>query len=77
MKTFLRFVAKKTEGKTKCFEVYSTHSEDYLGSIHWRSGWRCYVMSYDMAIDMSLSCQKELVAFMDNLENERKKEVKE
>lgn len=76
MKVFLRFVEKKTAGKTKCFEVYSTHSGDYIGLIHWRPGWRCYVMSYDMAIDMSLSCEDELNKFRHELEDKRKEEVK-
>lgn len=69
----LRFVEIESEGKTKKFNVFSNHSNDYLGTIHWRSGWRCYVMSYDDFIDMSLSCEKELVAFMQELEEERKK----
>ena len=45
-----------------------------LGLIHWRSGWRCYVMSYEDNIDMSLSCSKELNELMEKLEEERKKE---
>ena len=59
-------------GKTKIINVFSAHSEDFLGRIHWRSGWRCYVMSYQNNIDMSLSCNKELNEYMENLEKERK-----
>lgn len=69
MKQLLRFEEEETKGKTKKFKVYSTHSNDFLGDIHWRSGWRCYVMSYDGEIDMSLSCNKELNNFMEKLEN--------
>ena len=58
-------------GKTKRVYVYSNHSEDLLGIIQWRSGWRCYVMSYENNIDMSISCHKELNNFMQELENER------
>ena len=74
MKQLLRFEELEQTGKTKRFNVYSTHSGDFLGLIHWRSGWRCYVISYseeDM-IDMSLSCIMELNNFMGKLEQERK-----
>lgn len=79
MKTMLRFEEIETTGKTKKFNVYSTHSEDFLGVIHWRSGWRCYVISYSEqdAIDMSLSCNKELNNFMEELEKERIKQLGE
>lgn len=60
-------------GKTVIVNVFSTHSEDFLGRIHWRNGWRCYVMSYQNNIDMSLSCSKELNDYMEVLEKERKK----
>ena len=43
----------KDKRKIKRFNVYSKHSNDYLGKIRWRSGWRCYVMSYSNA-DMSI-----------------------
>ena len=72
MKQLLRFVESEHEGKTKVFSVYSTHSGDFLGIIHWRSGWRCYVISYSSDIDMSVSCMKELNNFIEKLEEERK-----
>lgn len=58
--------------KTKIFSVYSNHSNDFLGTVHFRCGWRCYVMSYARDIDMSVSCMVELCKFMENLEMERK-----
>ncbi|MCK9429516.1 MAG: hypothetical protein M0R17_05890 [Candidatus Omnitrophica bacterium] len=64
----------KENRKTKRFNVYSNNSKDFLGKIHWRSGWRCYVISYESNIDMSLSCNKELDAFMEKLETDRKQE---
>ena len=75
MKELLRFEEiKGLKTKTKQFWVYSNHSDDCLGRIHWRAGWRCYVMSYnDGGIDMSLSCNKELNVFMEKLERERLK----
>lgn len=71
IKKNLRFVEIENKGKTKVFEVFSNHSNDFLGLIHWRNGWRCYVMSYN-EVDMSRSCSKELDLFIEKLEEERK-----
>jgi hypothetical protein len=61
----LKFEEKSIKGqKTKRFLVYSTHSDEFLGTINWRNGWRCYVMSYEEGIDMSLSCEEEIIKFM-------------
>ena len=73
IKKLLYFREQEQTGKTKKFNVYSAHSDDFLGEIHWRSGWRCYVISYEDGIDMSLSCNKELNIFMEELENKRTK----
>jgi hypothetical protein len=75
MKELLKFERIEFTGKTAIVKVYSTHSNDLLGTIHWRPEWRCYVMSYNNYIDMSLSCNKELNKFMEILEEERKKNV--
>lgn len=79
MKKLLFFIEDEDEPrrKTRRFFVYSNHSNDKLGSIQWRTGWRCYVMSYDDNIDMSISCHKELNEFMQKLEDERKDNLKE
>jgi len=76
MNKLLRFEEINIKRKTKVFLVYSHHSNDLLGMIHWRTGWRCYVMSYEEEIDMSLSCNQELNDFMEKLENERKNAFK-
>lgn len=68
----LRFIEMTTKGKTKIFNVYND-SIEYLGKIHWRAGWRCYVMSYAPDIDMSVSCDDELNKFMHGLEDDRKR----
>jgi hypothetical protein len=75
-KTNLKFIDVGGLGKTKIFNVYSTHSDDFLGVIHWRIGWRCYVFSYQPDIDMSLSCTKEVAEFMQKLEDERKERLR-
>ena len=77
MKQLLKFEIVESTGKTAIIKVYSTHSNDLLGTIHWRSGWRCYVMSYNNNIDMSLSCNKELNEFMEKLEENRGKNEKD
>jgi hypothetical protein len=74
--TNLKFIENDSLGKTKIINVYSTHSDDFLGVIHWRTGWRCYVFSYQSDIDMSLSCTKEVVEFMKKLEDERKERLR-
>ena len=81
MKNLLYFEEMETsysvKRKTKIFKVFSNHSKDLLGLIHWRSGWRCYVISYEKDIDMSLSCSLELCKFIQDLENKRKDKIKE
>ena len=68
MKKLLFFIEDEdNERKTKRFYVYSTHTNDKLGVIQWRTGWRCYVMSYDNDVHMSIGCHKELNEFMEKL----------
>ena len=77
MKKLLFFIEDENgKRKTKRFYVYSNHSNDKLGVIQWRTGWRHYVMSYDEDIDMSVSCMEELCNFMKKLESERKENLK-
>ncbi len=76
-KPLLRFDLESDTGRTKVVKMFSTHSEDFLGTIHWRNGWRCYVISYEPEVDMSLSCNKELNDFMQNLEDIRIRDKKD
>ena len=74
MKKQLFFIEdENVKGKTKRFNVYSNHSYDFLGTIHWRNGWRGYVMTYPHGqdTDMSIGCNEELNDFMKKLERER------
>jgi len=74
MKKLLFFIEDeddKEKRKTKRFNVYSQHSNDFLGKVNWRCGWRCYVMSYANDIDMSISCHKELNDFIQVQEDVR------
>lgn len=65
-----------SKGKTHIFNLYSSHTDEFLGVIHWRPGWRCYVVSYEDGIDMSSSCMKEVCSFIDDLEEKRKENLK-
>ena len=72
MGNFLRFEEVKTSGKTRKFNVYSEHSDDYLGQICWRNGWRRYVMSFEERTDWSVECMAECYKFVAKLMQERK-----
>ena len=63
----------KQKGK-KLYEyaVMNTKRFARIGTIHWRGGWRQYVFMADKEIDMSRSCQKEIIKFIDKLMKEWK-----
>lgn len=54
------------------YDVVNTKFEDKIGVIHWRGGWRQYVFQSDRGVDMSRSCQKEIIKFTDKLMKEWK-----
>ena len=54
------------------YEVINHHFEEIIGIIHWRGGWRQYVFQSKSEIDMSISCQKEIIKFISNLMKEWK-----
>lgn len=55
------------------YEVISNHYYYKIGEIHWRGGWHQYVFEAEVRIDMSRSCQKEIIRFIDKLMEARKK----
>lgn len=72
MKKFLRFEEMENIGKkTKVYDVYSTHSDDFLGSINWDTGWRQYVFSPDMT-KWSVGCLRQLADFVETLNMQQK-----
>lgn len=73
VETFLTFVETTQTGKTRKYDVFSTHSGDILGHIHWRSGWRRYVMSFDKDCDWSVECMAECYKFVQKLMEDRNK----
>lgn len=55
------------------YKVLNTQFDEYIGIIHWRGGWRQYVFQALPKIDMSISCHREIDAFIDKLMAERVK----
>lgn len=56
------------KGRKLCkYEVINTKFDYDIGEIHWRGGWRQYVFEAQPNIDMSRSCQKEIIKFIDKL----------
>jgi len=59
------------------YKVKNTKFDDVIGEIHWRGGWRQYVFQSEPGIDMSRSCQKEIIKFIDKLMKEWKQKLKD
>jgi len=76
MSIFLRFEQVKTSGKTKRFNVYSDHTDDYLGYVAWDNGWRRYIMNFEKDCKWSVECMAECYKFVAKLMRERKEAVK-
>ena len=51
--------------KTDRYNVINTKLGQEIGVIHWRGGWRQYVFQAKPEIDMSRSCMKEVIEFID------------
>ena len=58
------------------YEIYNIKFEEVIGIIHWRGGWRQYVSQTLPKVDMSRSCNKEVIKFIDKLMKEWKKQQK-
>ena len=67
MTDFLRFEEIETKGKTRAFKVISAHSNEQLGQICWRCGWRRYVMHFDSDCDWSVECMAQCYKFIQKL----------
>ncbi len=51
------------------YKIWNRHLYQDIGIIHWRGGWRQYV-SHCPNADISRSCHKEIVKFIDKLMKE-------
>lgn len=63
----------KKGSKLHTYKVTNNTHYYEIGEIHWRGGWRQYVFMAKPEIDMSRSCQKEIIKFIDGLMREWKK----
>lgn len=72
-KSFLVFVdiSKKFVRITKTFEVRNT-SEEMLGWIAWKAGWRRYVFQPVNETVFDASCLAEIAGYLEKLMNERR-----
>lgn len=77
-KSHLAFTKLPLKKGTKLHKyiVINTKFDEEIGIIHWRGGWRQYVFQANPDIDMSRSCQKEIITFIDKLMDEWKKQLK-
>lgn len=62
--------------KLNKYKVVNTSLNQEIGIIHWRGGWRQYVFQSKPDIDMSMSCQKEIIKFVYKLMNKWRKSKK-
>lgn len=62
---YLRFDQQQQTRKTKIWEVVATLSEDRLGCIRWRSGWRKYVFSPAPHTDYEQDCLRIIADFIE------------
>lgn len=75
VKKYLQFIEFPfPSGKTKRFEVKNLSGES-LGWVHWRSAWRRYVFGVYKVAEFDAGCLKEIIDFLDQLMNERKKKA--
>jgi hypothetical protein len=72
---FLKFVEMPWGGKTKRFNVYSASTDDYLGQVLWRSGWRRYIMHFDGGCDWDCDCMTICNDFVKSLMQARETEL--
>jgi hypothetical protein len=67
IKTYLKFSEEPTlPGKKTKVWLVENQAGEYLGQIHWRTGWRRYVCVMDeFDTEWSVECLRELADFID------------
>ena len=63
---YLEFELLGSTGKTKTWTVLATRSNDTLGYVHWRSGWRRYVFSPLPSTDYEQDCMRTIADFIES-----------
>ena len=69
--TFKKMPLRKG-AKLHRYKIINHHFDYEIGEIHWRGGWHQYVSQTKEGIDVSRSCHKEIVKFIDKLMREWK-----
>jgi hypothetical protein len=73
-KTFLRFREQLTPNRTTSVHVaHNVQTDDVLGTIKWRSGWRRYVFYPEAGTVYDAGCLDEIVLFITDLMLARQK----
>lgn len=73
--TFTKLRLEKGKKLNK-YKIFNHNLFQTIGEIHWRGGWRQYVSQTLPNVDMSRSCQKEIIKFIDKLMKEWRNKLK-
>lgn len=72
-KPHLTFELLKDTGKTKVWDVVSTHSDETLGKIKWYWAWRRYVFYPELGTFYDVDCLNTISEFISDEMKKRKK----
>jgi len=74
--SYVRFDLLMKLPKTEVYDVTSVSSGDILGQVRWYAPWRqyCFTPTTKFSTWWSRSCFRDIIGFIDELMEERKKE---
>jgi hypothetical protein len=58
------------------YDVINIQFREHIGIIHFRGGWRKYVWTANLDVDMSVSCMDEIKAFIGKIMKEWRESLK-
>jgi len=72
-KSYVKFVHEESlrkggdqwDVRTTRHDVRTTRDDDYLGSICWYGGWKCYVFRPATATEYSADCLRDIADFLE------------
>jgi hypothetical protein len=73
--TYLKFLYHFKEGKTQIWVVKNLATDEEIGEIRWRNGWRQYVFATYGNIDLAENCMRFLADFCKEMNDEHKKRL--
>jgi hypothetical protein len=74
-KEYVEFRLFEKKAKTAVYEVVSKSTGEVLGTIMWYGPWRQYTFDPNDNTTWSSGCLKQVIAFLDKLMLERRKEA--